>query len=342
MNFRLIPIFFLILLLNGKAAAQKGTQICLHLEQDIDSIESVTIFDLQQVRSYYQIPFTNGICFDFPFENHQLYFINYNLPANRKFEQFWTGSGRVDLFLSIESPFFKLDSIIDDGTNKQVEDYFQLVTSNPERRTEEFYLELCSHFKAFQQSPFVFLIADEIRMRYSNDSKKILELKQKLKGLPLKLRNDPAFESTFSSVCSLLENKRLDLSMFRFYDESLKSAAIVPPKNGFLVLDFWFTNCKPCLKDHQKIKIVYERLFDRQNKIVGISVDSAHVKWQEFIFKNVHPWRDLVEDYEFDETLSSYLEIDIFPTYLVLNTDLEIIKVFHSFDLVKDFIENPF
>lgn len=83
-------------------------------------------------------------------------------------------------------------------------------------------------------------------------------------------------------------------------DIDLNNEKIVLPERKIILVDFWFSRCKPCLTQLPKLKEIYEK-FAITNKfeIIGISTDKTvnidlwkkrigenHLKWQNYLDEN--------------------------------------------------------
>ena len=66
---------------------------------------------------------------------------------------------------------------------------------------------------------------------------------------------------------------------------------------------------------------------------MGISIDQAdkYKSWQTYLIKNKYSWQNYMQDK--DNSLTDYLAIGTYPTYVILNKDG---KIMGSYNLYSD------
>jgi len=89
-------------------------------------------------------------------------------------------------------------------------------------------------------------------------------------------------------------------------------------------VDFWFSNCSPCLREFPKYKKLYENYKDYGFSIVGISTDDSYniESWKQVIDTLKLPWSQYLDK---NGIFSSSVLINSFPTNFLLNEKGEII-----------------
>lgn len=86
------------------------------------------------------------------------------------------------------------------------------------------------------------------------------------------------------------------------------------------LVDFWFTNCPPCLRD----MVVYHQLYDRYKnagfEIIGISTDGTRdkTKWKEKISQDKIAWKNYLDE---NGLLAKVLNISKYPTTFLLDSE---------------------
>jgi thiol-disulfide isomerase/thioredoxin len=96
-------------------------------------------------------------------------------------------------------------------------------------------------------------------------------------------------------------------------------------KSTYTLVDFWFSNCAPCIKEFPQFKELYN-LYDRsQLNILGVSTDQTkHIKnWETIIKKYDLDWPQFLDENKIE---ASRLGIHKFPTNFLLNNQGEIIN----------------
>ena len=107
------------------------------------------------------------------------------------------------------------------------------------------------------------------------------------------------------------ENKELDYTTFL--------------NNRYTFVDFWYSNCSPCIAQFPHLKETYNRYKDKGFEVVGISTDklSYEENWLKAIQKYQLDWPQY---WDKDGIESKKISINKFPTNFLLNERGEIIK----------------
>ncbi|WP_435264271.1 TlpA family protein disulfide reductase [Tenacibaculum sp. nBUS_03] len=102
-------------------------------------------------------------------------------------------------------------------------------------------------------------------------------------------------------------------------------------KSKIYILDFWFTNCPPCARDH---KLIFEKLKflkEKNIELIGISTDSNFSEWKKYLKDHNYKWRNYRE-IDSLKKVTKDMAIRAFPTYLVLNKNGKIKARYNSFE----------
>ena len=98
----------------------------------------------------------------------------------------------------------------------------------------------------------------------------------------------------------------------------LKPTKLILPKAKFILIDFWFARCRPCLDTIPALKKLYNSYKEKGFEIVSISVDETiNVPiWQKRIKEHGLTWTQYLEENNFR---SNELGIKSYPTFILLN-----------------------
>lgn len=112
----------------------------------------------------------------------------------------------------------------------------------------------------------------------------------------------------------------LDLKNLQLVDVKLKL-----PKSKYILIDYWFNNCRPCIEKFPKMKELYDTYKSKGFEIIGISVDRTKsiFKWQESIRVHELTWINYLDE---NGSEASKDKIYTFPTTYLLNDKGQIIK----------------
>lgn len=96
-------------------------------------------------------------------------------------------------------------------------------------------------------------------------------------------------------------------------------------KANYILIDFWFSSCTPCLRQFPKYKTLYDEYKISGFEIIGISIDKKDdlKNWKKIIKEQRLNW---INYWDEDGLLSEKLGINSFPTNFLLNAKGEIIK----------------
>ena len=108
-----------------------------------------------------------------------------------------------------------------------------------------------------------------------------------------------------------LSLKNLDLEVIDFKLEDLKNKKII-------LLDFWYSNCAPCLAQMPEYIPLYEKYKDLGFEIISISVDRTNKieDWKNIIKEKNFDWIHYLDENRID---ASNLNIFSYPTTFLID-----------------------
>jgi peroxiredoxin len=89
-------------------------------------------------------------------------------------------------------------------------------------------------------------------------------------------------------------------------------------KGKVVLIDFWATWCRPCVKATPGLKRIQDKLKDEPFVILGISADHDRGAWQSFVIGNSLKWHHVLDD---RRQLARSFNVEAFPSYLLLDHD---------------------
>lgn len=95
-------------------------------------------------------------------------------------------------------------------------------------------------------------------------------------------------------------------------------------QNKFTLIDFWYSNCAPCLAQFDDLKRVYQIYHNSGFEVIGISTDKLKYRsdWQRVISQRNLDW---LQYWDVDGKEATRLEVFAFPTNFLLDGSGKII-----------------
>jgi len=98
------------------------------------------------------------------------------------------------------------------------------------------------------------------------------------------------------------------------------------PNCKYTLVDFWFSNCSPCIYQFNTLKSIYVKYKDKGFDIIAISTDNQEniSAYKKLLKKNNYQWSQLLD---INGAKASLLDIHKFPTNFLLDKDGKVIRV---------------
>ncbi len=198
-----------------------------------------------------------------------------------------------------------------------------IVDYNPRLRTKNFWKldsVINTNSKNIAAAEIIFLSLCDIDVKVDTIKKYYNLLTPKIKGT--------AYGKRISDY--LVARNRLNIGNkidnFGMPDTTGKIVNLNEIKSEYILLDFWFSRCAPCIKSFPELQDLYSKTERKKFEIVGISVDLSNetVLWKSIIRKYNLSWTN-VNDPKFK--IAKKLAIVNYPTKVLLNKNKEIVLV---------------
>jgi cytochrome oxidase Cu insertion factor (SCO1/SenC/PrrC family) len=111
-------------------------------------------------------------------------------------------------------------------------------------------------------------------------------------------------------------------------------------KGKYLVMDFWFTSCGPCIEDTPTLKAWHESLDPEKVVLLGVSVDSRRQDVQDYRRKTGITWPQVFDQVDNTGILSDAYNVEGFPCYYVINPEGQLTTITHSLEEVVSRLSN--
>ena len=114
---------------------------------------------------------------------------------------------------------------------------------------------------------------------------------------------------------------------FQLPDSSGKMISLYSIKSRYILIDFWFSTCKPCIEGFPELIDLYNKTSREDLTIIGISVDGPAMlpSWKAAIRKYNLPWINL-SDPEYSIPYYRY-GIEQYPTKVLVDGERRVIMI---------------
>ncbi|WP_127139779.1 TlpA family protein disulfide reductase [Flagellimonas marinaquae] len=303
------------------------SDINLVLQTDT-KIDSVWISNIGQTESFF-LPLKDTIKVNFEEKLNDLYNIAFYTENGRKANQIWLNGNNVIVNAKLTDKI-EIDSVINSDLYYRSinfsKNYGELIQNKSDSTAiDKFLLENISQNI---QSPFSFAVANTFIHRNQNNKAKIGKLFDILSTQSDTLKNH--LISIHGKIENILKVNFLNTGDYKFANIDNQLSSINIEKSKMYLLDFWFVNCPPCIRDHKLISKKLGLLKEKKVELIGISTDRNHSVWKEYLKKQNYNWKNYRE-IDSLKRVTKDMAIWSFPTYLLLKSNGEIKARYNSF-----------
>ena len=109
----------------------------------------------------------------------------------------------------------------------------------------------------------------------------------------------------------------------------------------YVLIDFWFSHCVPCIVQFPKLRELYEQYRYKGFQIIGISIDAKKDKgeWLKAIAKYKLSWDHFLDTDHFE---ASRLSVSTYPTTFLLGSDGKIISRNLELSELEEFLKKEY
>ncbi|WP_437373367.1 TlpA family protein disulfide reductase [Maribacter litoralis] len=128
---------------------------------------------------------------------------------------------------------------------------------------------------------------------------------------------------------------------YTFKNQKLKPESLKLPKSKYILIDFWFSSCKPCIETFPKLKRLQKKYGEKRFEIVSISIDRTQnvEKWQNSITKLKLNWKHYLDENGVEARKD---RINKFPTTFLLENNGNIIYKNITIDKLEIYLNKKF
>ena len=147
--------------------------------------------------------------------------------------------------------------------------------------------------------------------------------------------NSPVNKKEIQAVSKSTENISFDKYVFNTVDESKKKITLEAGKK--YILDFWYLECMPCVRDHKIIAKKVDSLKSHNVEVVSLSIDWSTEKWRNYLAEHQYNWGNY-NQYTQEPNLKDDLELKLYPTYLLVDDSGKMYQKTNSFKRMLNYL----
>ncbi|MBK7869392.1 MAG: TlpA family protein disulfide reductase [Saprospiraceae bacterium] len=294
--------------------------LTLYFDSDI-KVDSILVTNITQDREFHTVKYSDNINVNLNDSINDLYAINFFVGNDHRMVQLWlNGENLIIKGKVFDKIKIQVDTVIgSDLYNKSLDfrkKYKDLLTDKPDSIFINNFL--IAELKKEINSPFSIEIAQTFMSRNisnANELKKLFTV--------LSMQNDlikSHLLNPYRKLENILSVTEIDFSKYKFYDRDNTLTSISLSDNKKYLIDFWFIGCAPCIQDHKSIIKKLNSLNDKNVEIIGISIDRDQEQWKDFLNEKQYPWKNYREVDEHENRMRTKMMIDVYPTYLILDS----------------------
>jgi len=178
---------------------------------------------------------------------------------------------------------------------------------------------------------FSFTIGSRYVDVHQNDKLKLYALLPLITMQTKEIKEQFGFSFMNERLLGIIGNDVIRLSDHPLIDAGNQTSYAKTLNAKYVILDFWFVGCLPCIKDHEKIVKLIRGLKKKQVELISISNDESYIKWKTYLGKNKYPWQHYKID-PGDKNIIGQLGITTYPTYILLDEKGKIMYITSSLE----------
>ena len=171
-----------------------------------------------------------------------------------------------------------------------------------------------------------FFSLDQMQHYYTRFSKE--EIRSYYNNLPAGLKNTSQAKILFYKVFKS-NNGQEKASLFYDFpliDTSYREISYNNFLGNYVLLDFWASWCKPCIKNLPDIKNIYSKFGNKNFKIISVSLDENSDSWKKQVIKDSSGWLQVSDLKGWQGLPVKFFKIDGIPRYVLLDTTGKVIN----------------
>lgn len=317
-------------------STNKPADVNFYLQTD-KKIDSVLFANFTQDREFQFIPYSDTLNITLNDSINDNYFIKFYSGKDAIMYPLWLDGENLVIKGKITDKF-RPDTVIGSSLFYHSLDFRKKYKALMENgaSTDSINSFLFTNLQENISSPFSLEISSQLYLRNISNKAVLKKLYDLLADQPEAIKK--SLNNPYKGIEKVLTVNKIALQDFQFYNTDGKPTFISPVKGKKYLLDLWFIECAPCLADHKIMAGKRELLNSSSVELIGISIDQDQAEWKNFLSQNKYYWQNLREVDDPDKKLRTHLLISAFPTYLLLDSEGNILQRSNSFAEIEKYL----
>ncbi|MBC7958319.1 MAG: TlpA family protein disulfide reductase [Vallitaleaceae bacterium] len=298
----------------------------------------VETFDLSQ-KVVLTSQFKDTTSFDFPFSEINCYNFRFVTKTKNFSQQMWLNSGKITIKARFSNDELIIDTVQNSSFYYKVKSFHENLSALLKTRdTNLINSFLLKEYEANLNNVFSYSIGMNFLGINQNSKLALLKLKALFVLQGSTFQSFLLYPYVVDRINNILAVDKIDIKNYSFIAPNGEISKIQLGNANHYVLDFWFLNCAPCVREHAEINRTLEKLRSKKVEVIGISIDDAGNLGllKNYLVKNNYFWSNYIESSH--NRLTTRLDINTFPNYILINSKGDITGSFRSFsEILKHF-----
>jgi thiol-disulfide isomerase/thioredoxin len=315
--------------------SQTHLKLILKTKLPIDSALIVHFTNQERAR----LAFKDTLDIDFKTGKTDFYHINYMQNTKIFNEKVYLDSGNITISMTVENDKLIIDDVVGsplyDNVKKWKKQYTAVALTKDSAALDSFLLKT---YEEQIDNMYSFNIGSRYLNIHQNNKLKLYAL------LPLLARQDDELKKQFGysflndRLQGIIKNNVVTLQDFELLDRGNKTVHAPAINGDFVILDFWFVGCLPCMEDHKRIEELLPFLRQKKAELISISNDDSYQKWKDYLEEHNYSWLQYKRSQPV-ENIITQLGISTYPTYILLNKEGKIMFSTYSLNEILKQLE---
>lgn len=319
-------LLFILVIVSKVIAGQ--TEITIHFVTDekVDSLKISSLTISHSIKSEVE----NGLAY---IEIPTITSDQYTFRVNDYKSNCWLNSGKIEVYLVLHEGKLSISKVINSPifyVEREYRTRFNLYKNNSESESESHDKFIWDAIIENDQDAFILVPVNDFIKLNQNNTNTLLDIKIILNNQAPEIKEHIVFGMINQRLDKLIIVDSISLKSYSLLNRNnAKEELKIDTSFSYIILDFWFTSCPPCIRDHEIISTNFDQLNTVNAELIGISNDDDFQKWINYLNSKSIRWKN----YRIGNcNIQNDLAIWSFPTYVVLDQNGNIIGSYSSFE----------